>query len=382
MIVFIKGAVRILDYFVDSMAAGIPNAIVLDFSKMDEYCNQVSQIYHHLSEDTIVVTFNNTGIETGRGGSSMAIWEEKNVRFYNIIVDHPLLYLKAFPYFFPNMHIVMVDRGHCEFMKKNMPWLENQISFLPHGGTDAGLYRNEQRDVDVLISCSMDRENDEYPAIACLKGREKEFYTYCREQYERNIYLQADEIVDRYCECHFVDCTNEDRLLMCFAAYSYVEGSFIHRQKMMLLDALAAGGLSVTVQGPLWEENIGLLPSNVQVCGSLTPGECVEKIGHAKVLVNIHPNFTKGAHDRVFNAMLNGTVCVTNKSRYLESRFLSGQDILYVDFDDLQHTVSEIKNILADDALRDEMRSNAYKKVQEDTWIERFFQLISQQNGE
>lgn len=42
------------------------------------------------------------------------------------------------------------------------------------------------------------------------------------------------------------------------------------------------------------------------------------------------PWFKQGAHDRVFNSMLNGAVCVTDTSGYLKDNFIDGENIIFI----------------------------------------------------
>lgn len=50
-------------------------------------------------------------------------------------------------------------------------------------------------------------------------------------------------------------------------------------------------------------------------------------LADAKVSLNVMPWFKDGAHDRVFNSILNGAVCVTDPSRYLEEELHEGEGV-------------------------------------------------------
>lgn len=101
-------------------------------------------------------------------------------------------------------------------------------------------------------------------------------------------------------------------------------------------------------------------------------------MGRAEIVVNMQPAFTFGSHERVFNSILNGAVCVSNRSKYLESIFEDQKDILFIDFDHLDQTVDKMKEILENPTLREQIRKNAYRIVQnKDTWKSRFYQIVS-----
>lgn len=52
--------------------------------------------------------------------------------------------------------------------------------------------------------------------------------------------------------------------------------------------------------------------------------------------MNVMPWFKDGAHDRVFNSMLNGAVCFTDWSRYLTENLRDGEDIFFYELDALE----------------------------------------------
>ncbi len=51
---------------------------------------------------------------------------------------------------------------------------------------------------------------------------------------------------------------------------------------------------------------------------------CLKAISQAKISLNVMPWFKEGAHDRVFNSMLNGAVCFTDWSLYFEENMKVG----------------------------------------------------------
>ena len=51
--------------------------------------------------------------------------------------------------------------------------------------------------------------------------------------------------------------------------------------------------------------------------GQVTSERCVEAVQNARLSLNLMPWFKDGAHDRIFTAMLQQTVALTDDSRYL-----------------------------------------------------------------
>ena len=84
------------------------------------------------------------------------------------------------------------------------------------------------------------------------------------------------------------------------------------------------------------------------------------------------PWFKDGAHDRVFNSILNGTVSVTDTSKYLCGELKEGQGVCYYDLAHMEKLPELVRDLLADDARREEIVRAGIPVVEEKhTWIRR-----------
>lgn len=80
---------------------------------------------------------------------------------------------------------------------------------------------------------------------------------------------------------------------------------------------LVDAGIQVDVFGKGWDELTCGHPENMILHPQITSEECLKAIAASKISLNVMPWFKDGAHDRVFNSILNGTVSVTDTSKYL-----------------------------------------------------------------
>ena len=89
------------------------------------------------------------------------------------------------------------------------------------------------------------------------------------------------------------------------------------------------------------------------------------------------PWFKDGAHDRDFNSILNGTVSVTDTSKYLCGELKEGQGVCYYDLAHMEKLPELVRDLLADDARREEIVRAGIPVVEEKhTWIRRAHQLL------
>ena len=109
---------------------------------------------------------------------------------------------------------------------------------------------------------------------------------------------------------------------------------------------LAGAGLKVHVFGSGWEKLTCGKKENIIIGGSLDSLGCLKKIAEAKISLNVMPWFKDGAHDRIFNTMLNGAVCVTDSSIYLDTILKDGENAALYSLNSLESLPEIIKGLL------------------------------------
>jgi hypothetical protein len=111
----------------------------------------------------------------------------------------------------------------------------------------------------------------------------------------------------------------------------------------------------------------------------LTSLECLERIRQAKISLNVMPWFKDGAHDRIYNSMLNGAVSLTDDSIYLRETLRDGENVCFYDLKNLDKLPQMVTQLLSDEAGMTELARNAYDyAVKEHTWAKFACQLMRQ----
>ena len=104
----------------------------------------------------------------------------------------------------------------------------------------------------------------------------------------------------------------------------------------------------------------------------------VEVMCNTKVSLNSIPSFKAGGHERIFTAMLNGALCVTDSNEWLEMQFQDGEEIVYYSNDRMQSVASAIIYYLEDEEEAMRITENAYRMAKEKyTWEVRAKELLS-----
>jgi glycosyltransferase involved in cell wall biosynthesis len=156
---------------------------------------------------------------------------------------------------------------------------------------------------------------------------------------------------------------------------------FYYRGQVM--KTLADSGHKIRIYGAGWEELECRRPQNIISHGFLTSRECLELIGDSKISVNVMPWFKRGAHDRIFNTMLNGAVCATDTSSYLDELLRDGENALCYSLREIDSLPDRISGLLSDRELAERIASQGYDTAAEGhTWAHRARRLHAYMQGD
>ena len=137
-------------------------------------------------------------------------------------------------------------------------------------------------------------------------------------------------------------------------------------------------GITVDVFGKGWEELECEHPENLHIHPQTTSLACLQHLQHAKVSLNVMPWFKDGAHDRVFNSILNGAVCVSDQSKYLCEELEEGEGVCYYDLENIVELPHIVQDLLQSENKMQDIVSKGVEKVRENhTWDARAKQIIN-----
>lgn len=368
MIILIKGILEVLDYFIDAMAAEDDDIIVFDINNPEETLLPYAD---RIDKNTMVVTFNNVG-------TNFSIWKNLGVTICNIFVDHPAFYVSMITRdYFAGYKVLCIDRHHVDYLHGLFPQIKDSVMFMPHGGVDKN-GRNAAKDIDILYAGGFVKEETITLNPLPFEHDSEQFYKYAVEYYDNNPNRQPQDVVDAYMTHYGYTFSVEEYYVMVDRLLKSLGFMYQARRRQKLIGYLAEAGMHIHIcGGDCWEKTISKYPDNITYHGKISPDECINMICRSKVLINDHPNFTAGSHERVFNGMLNGAVVLSNLNEYLGERFKDNEDILFWDGMNYDEAVDKIKHVLEDDSLREQVVQNAYEKVQKDKWSDRLSEITS-----
>lgn len=323
---------------------------------------------------TAAVSFNFQGCsgeEYFIDGKGIHLFDDRKIPLVNIVVDHPFYYHKFLPFLPKDYMQVSIDREHEAYLRRYFPAIRRG-PFLPLAGTslweENELPSWEERPLDIVFVGNY-TPPAQYEPVLTRHGEEyAAFYYGIIRDFIEHPHLGMDVGIRRHLLAEVEDIDENgvrDTMPNMIMIDLYVRHYFRGKVVGMLADA----GLQIHCFGAGWEHLVCRHPENIIQGGSLDSQGCLEQLSRAKISLNVMPWFKDGAHDRVFNSMLNGTVCFTDWSQYLTEILEDGQDVAFYELDRLEELPDRVRSILANRPLWGKMQRQGYETAREaHTW--------------
>ena len=138
-----------------------------------------------------------------------------------------------------------------------------------------------------------------------------------------------------------------------------------------VVQTLVDNGIKVHLVGGGWEELECKHPENMVLYGTMNSKGCLEIQRKSKICLNVMPWFKRGAHDRIFNTMLNGSVCVTDSSEYLDE-VLTEDDVAFYSLKEMEKLPDIVKGLLSDIERMQAIADHGYRTaLEQHSWAKR-----------
>lgn len=380
-IIFIRGAVETLEFFSLQMAEALQaQGFKTWFWDMKA---PLSSREHFLElndyEHTVLVTFNFIGLsgESQFHSENTSLWEEHGVPVFCIMVDHPMYYYKRLRTGIKNLTLICIDRDHQSFVSQYYPEY-GKVHFLPLAGTmlPGAPLPMKDRNIDVIFAGNYVPPDRLTPHIHHMDEESRDFYFDIIEELIRHPDRPMEQELIARLTGEFPQITREETL-SCLHSMIFIDlyvRSWFRRE---IICSLAEAGIPVTVIGKDWEKAGCKRQENLILTGQKDSLACLKAMGQAKISVNVMPWFKNGAHDRIFNGMLQGCTVVTDSSAYLDEIICSKTDYIAFHLDRYQEISRKVSYLLEHPGETECIAAAGYKKAaQSHTWANRALTLL------
>ena len=294
------------------------------------------------------------------------MWDALKIPHVAWVIDSPVP-MDISQFRSPLLHYATIDRQHSDFLTS----LGGDCTFIPLGTRTPERDLDTAREYDVIFTGHVGaveavREKwREHGAEAhtlleqllgpCLADLHTPLLTQIRRQLaNRGLFEPADSAIVR-------------------TLYAALNEYLRAYKRVAVLEAIQES--EVHIFGNCDEPSLRG-KTNLQFHGPVPYQQTFELFRHAKVAINISPNYYDGSHDRAVVPISYGALSLTDDNRYLREHFGHQESMLFYRFDALDAIDPLLKSVLAEPELMRGMAERAAATVAEQfTWEQRCGQL-------
>lgn len=399
-VILIKNAVETLGYFSEQIAMELEklgyDIYFIDYDKLYESICGLPKFAEkgHMA----FLTFNYIGLgdeEIFRDESGLLIWEKYEMKYLNILVDHPLYYHSGLMRDLQRLTIFCVDKEHAAYVRRFYPWI--RVRFLPLAGNvrlprteqlasdsyeqlwnyEAELIPLQKRRYDIVFTANYVPIGQLEQRISGMDVEYAAFYRGMAEDLITNPTQSLEVVLERHIREVLGDVSDCDMraamagmVLIDLYVRTYFRGEIVRK--------LAEADIKVHVFGADWDKLACKKPENIiKNRGQVSSAICVDAVRNAKLSLNIMPWFKNGAHDRIFTAMLQKTAALTDDSRYLREELTDGEDVVFFSLANLEQMTDIIHKLLRDEGKIASIAEGGCRRAREaHTWRSRTAELL------
>ena len=381
--IFFRGLIATLDLYTDEfvriyMQQGA-ECLVLDACHMEDEMVRLKAFL--LEKVTAVISMNNIGMHL-EFEQEQNIWDQFQIPFYNIMMDHPFHYKKALDHAPEQMILLCMDENHVQYAERFFPNIR-QVKFFPHVGIELADFTPKvpiaERKIDVLYAGGLARYAAEGLVPDLGKIKEFDAFELVHRALERLIQepeLTTEYVIEqclkdinfKYNNIELGGIITELRFLDSFAVSFYREQA---------VRTLAESGITVTIFGAGWDR-CEWEHENIVYGGELPPVQILALMNQSKIVLNTMTWFKRGAHDRIFNGMLAGAAVVSDTSQYMQEHFTSGSQLQLFSLKNLNEMSRRVRYLLEDTDEAQCMADCGYQSALEHhMWKNRLEELMA-----
>lgn len=364
--------------FIDDLAMAFQalgkNTLVVDLASK-EHTPQVIQ--NAFSVDcAFACGFNLNGSDLGFGQEGVKFFRDVGIPYVGMLVDHPLYHYSKFRLIneagMPDSFLITcVDKeqlGVMEYCGR-----VGFSTFLPHAGSYAdggdGYKDMGDRSKDIVFCGSYGT-----PKITWAESPVKPILDDIAEYMLSVGNIQVHDALQQVLKMrNYVLRPDFFQRVLYLVVHvdSYVRS--VWRGK--LINELANAGINLHLYGNGWEQ----LPcaKKVNIHKAVGFREALTLMSDAKIILNLANFFSHGSHERVFSAMLNGAVALTDVNDYWRDKFEENKEIVTYSALQMDELPEKITTLLADLPRLNAIAHAGNKKAEQfHTWKARAEEII------
>lgn len=295
------------------------------------------------------------------------------------IFDHPMNTCYYLLESISDFYVFSLDDDYTNFINENIKTVKKAFT-LPPAGIASGIESKETYSVS-FVGKYFDykeklRELDELPTDKKALGYD--LFEYMKE----NPSLPVEKAFETVAPKHglYKDQISPAKWVVALHQVRAADNAAMFYYREQIIKTILDAGIELHVFSDAWHDSPFKDCKNLIIHPFVDFKTGLSIMSQSKISLNIMSWHKKGMTERIANAMLNHSVCLTDHSAYLDQHFKDRENIVFYDLEHLDTLPGIIQDILSDDSLRKTITDHAYSlATNEHTWSERANSILSLQ---
>ena len=190
--------------------------------------------------------------------------------------------------------------------------------------------------------------------------------------------LSTDDAIALYLKTNNINLSEEEKYYLITLTSNEIEHTLRHKTKLEGIKALDEAGVHVEIFGSSWIDPEYPFSDNITIHEWIDINDLLPMICNAKISLCFIPWFKKGCSEKNFDAMLNGSLCVTDSSDYLRKNYKDGYNLIFFDLNNPAQMAADVKWLLDNPQTAAAIAAKGYETASKyDTWDNRFEDILA-----
>lgn len=293
--------------------------------------------------------------------------------FYDIILDHPLYHHDSLKQKLSDFHVLCLDENHKKYIKAWYPHIASADVFPMTGeDTSPSDLSYPAKTIDLLFAGTYTNYQELESSIAAcpsfLEDLTKKLIHRMMDDTSLTQEAALSALLPSLDEAELIEETFPLHMQACFLCDSYLRAF----KREQLLCHLAKEKLPLTLCGNGWHKSPLADFPQVIILDNISFQDTFSLFRRSKITLNLLPEFKNGTHDRIYSAMLNHSLCLTDSSPRLAAEFKDGKDICFYHTQYPENLTNCIFQLLSSPDTLMELSQNGYFRAKENhSWQSR-----------
>ena len=319
--------------------------------------------------NTVTFSFNFHGLMDDGflcSGREPVFWDDSGIPFVNMVIDHPYYYHRFFRHVPQKYTQICIDINHIRYMKRFFPEIRCD-DYIELGGTSildtVPRIPYKERKYDLIFTGNYTNPDTFEKFYADMDEPVRNFYHELRDRLIEDSESTVEDMAEKMIRAEFGDKVTDAYLRECNANLIACDLQVRHYFREKAVTRLADAGFKISTFGGGYENAPCRHPENIKQNGIVSSQACLDAIAQSKVVLNVMPWFKDGAHDRVFNTMLNGAISLSDHSKALDREFINMENIAFYNLKNIDGIVDVYQKLIDDPDLAESIAEAGYQEA-------------------